>query len=206
MTLIFDLLPELEAIRREVRPGDDETMVVSLTRTYDADAADVWDALTTPERLARWFSQVTGDLREGGTFQIQGNAGGEIRRCEPPAALSLTFGGPDSIVDLRLTPDGERTTLVLEHAVPLAMAGSGAGALYPGPGWDGAFLGLGIHLRGGVIGDPFEAANTPEMIEFNAGSIDRWTGVVEASGTATAEQLAEARAVAIQQYTVLPEG
>lgn len=205
MTLIFDLLPELEAIRRDVRPGDG-TVVVSLTRTYDAEPTDVWEALTTPDRLARWFSSVTGDLREGGTFQIQGNAGGEIRRCDPPAWLSLTFGGPDSIVDLRLAPDGERTTLVLEHAVPLAMAGSGAGALYPGPGWDGAFLGLAIHLRGGVIGDPFEAANTPEVIEFNKGSIDRWTAAVEASGTATPEQVAEARAVAVQQYTVLPEG
>ncbi|WP_019136129.1 SRPBCC family protein [Cellulomonas massiliensis] len=204
MTLIFDLLPELEAIRRDVRPGDG-TVVVSLTRTYDAQPADVWDALTTPDRLARWFAPVSGDLREGGTFQIHGNAGGEIRRCEPPASLSLTFGGPDSIVDLRLTPEGDRTTLVLAHEVPLAMAGSGAGALYPGPGWDGAFLGLAIHLRGGVIGDPFEAANTPEVIEFNAGSIDRWTAAVEASGTATPEQVAEARAVAIQQYTVLPE-
>lgn len=205
MTLIFDLLPELEAIRRDVRPGGG-TVVVSLTRTYDAEPTDVWEALTTPDRLARWFSSVTGDLREGGTFQIQGNAGGEIRRCDPPSRLSLTFGGPDSIVDLLLTPDGGRTTLVLEHAVPLAMAGSGAGALYPGPGWDGAFLGLAIHLRGGVIGDPFEAANTPEVIEFNKGSIDRWTAAVEASGTATPEQVAEARAVAVQQYTVLPEG
>ena len=204
MTLIFDLLPELEAIRRDVRPGDG-TVVVSLTRSYDAEPTDVWEALTTPDRLARWFSTVTGDLREGGTFQIQGNAGGEIRRCDPPTRLSLTFGGPDSIVDLHLTPDGGRTTLVLEHAVPLAMAGSGAGALYPGPGWDGAFLGLAIHLRGGVIGDPFEAANTPEVIEFNKGSIDRWTAAVEASGTATPEQVAEARAVAVQQYTVLPE-
>ena len=203
--MIFDLLTELDAIRREVHHGGSETGVVTPTPTYDADADDVWDALTDPERLARWFSPVTGDLREGGSFQIQGNAGGDIRRCEKPMWLSLTFGSPDSVIDLRLAPAGERTTLELAHAVPLAMAGSGAGALCPGPGWAGALLGLGIFMRGEVIGDPVEAANSPEVIEFNKGSIDRWTTAVEASGTATAEQIAEARAVAVQQYTVLPE-
>lgn len=203
--MIFDMLAELDAIHREVRNGEAETVVVTLTRTYDADAEDVWEALTDPERLARWFSPVSGDLREGGTFSIQGNASGDIRRCEKPTWLSLTFGSPDSIVDLRLSPAGERTTLELAHSVPLAMAGSGAGALYPGPGWDGALLGLGIFLRGDAIGDPAEAANSPEVVEFNKGSIERWVTAVEASGTATAEQVEQAKAVAVQQYTVLPE-
>lgn len=205
MTLVFDMLTELEAIRRSVGPGEGETVAVTLSRTYDADPDDVWDALTNPERLPRWFSQVTGDFRVGGTFQIQGNAGGEILRCDRPTWLSLTFGGPESILDLRLTAEGERTTLELRHAVPSAMAGGGAGALYVGPGWDGALLGLAIHLRGEVIGDPFEAANSPEVIEFNKGSIDRWTAAAEASGTVTPEALAQARAVSIQQFTVLPE-
>ena len=31
----------------------------------------------------------------------------------------------------------------------LAAIHRGAGALFVGPGWDGALLGLGIHLRGG---------------------------------------------------------
>jgi uncharacterized protein YndB with AHSA1/START domain len=204
MTLVFDMLTELDAIRRDVAT-EGEGVVVKLTRTYDADAEDVWDALTNPERLARWFSPVTGDLRVGGTFQVEGNASGEILRCDRPEWLSVTFGAPESVVDMRLAEDGGRTTLELAHTWPLEMAGSGAGALYPGPGWDGAFLGLAIHLRGGVIGDPQEAANTPEAIEFNKGSIERWSAAVEASGTATAEQLDEARAVAVQQYTVLPE-
>ena len=202
MTLVFDMLTELDAIRRDVATEGDG-VVVRLTRTYDADAEDVWDALTNPERLARWFSPVTGDLKVGGNFQVEGNASGEILRCDRPTRLSLTFGAPESIVDLRLAEDGGRTTVELAHAFPFET--SAAEALYPGPGWDGAFLGLAIHLRGEVVGDPREAANTPEVVEFNRGSIERWSAVVEASGTATAEQLAEARAVAVQQYTVLPE-
>ena len=203
--MLFRSLDELAANHRDVAPGEGDTVAVTLTRTYDADAEDVWDALTNPERLPRWFSPVTGDFVVGGSFQIQGNAGGEILRCDKPTWLSLTFGMPDSIVDLRLTEDGERTTLELRHSVPVAMAGGGAGALYVGPGWDGAMLGLAIHLRGELIGDPVEAANTPEVVEFNKGSIERWTAAVEGSGTATPEALAEALAVSVQQYTVLPD-
>lgn len=62
-----------------------------------------------------------------------------------------------------------------------------------------------MYLRGAAIGDPREAANLPEVVEFNKGSIERWTAAIVASGTASAEQLDEARAVAVQQYTVLPD-
>ena len=175
-----------------------------LTRTYDAESEDVWDALTNPERLPRWFYPVSGDLKGGGSFQFEGNAGGDIRRCDRPTWLQVTFGGPDSILDVRLTDSGDRTTVELTHTVPLAMAGSGAGALFVGPGWDGALLGLGIHLRGLVRGRPLEAANSPEVIEFNRGSISRWTEAVESSATATAEEIAGAREAAVAQYTTLP--
>jgi uncharacterized protein YndB with AHSA1/START domain len=204
---MFDMLEELAAIHRRVERdtgGEAETVSVSLTRAYDVDAADVWDALTNPERLRRWFYPVSGDLEVGGTFQLAGNAGGDIRRCERPVRLEVTFGGPDSIVDVRLAETSGMTTVALTHTVPLAMAGSGAGALFVGPGWDGALLGLGIHLRGVSTGDPLEAANSPEVIEFNRGSIARWTESIESSGTATPSDIADAREVAVAQYTTLP--
>ena len=86
----------------------------------------------------------------------------------------------------------------------MAMAGSGAGALFVGPGWEGALLGLGIHLRGEATGDPLQAASSPEVVEFNRGSIDRWTEVVQTSGTATAEEIAAGRGMAAAQYTPAP--
>ncbi|MDF2574419.1 MAG: hypothetical protein K0S05_1331 [Agromyces sp.] len=202
---MFDLLEELAAIHRSVARDDAaDTVSVTVARTYDADRDDVWDALTNPERLPRWFYPITGDLRPGGTFQLEGNAGGDIRRCDRPTALQVTFGAPDSVLDVRLADSGGGTTLELIHTVPVAMAGSGAGALFVGPGWDGALLGLGLHLRGEFVGDPLEAANSPEVIEFNRGSIDRWTEAVASSSTASAEEIAGARGAAVAQYTVLP--
>ena len=205
MALNFDQETELEATHRAVAFAEGETVAVTLERLYDAAPRDVWAALTEPDRLRAWFSPVTGDLREGGSFQIEGNAGGEILACERPTWVRMTFGGPESVLDLSLAEVGERTALELRHSVPLAMAGGGAGALYVGPGWDGALMGLGLYLRGEEIGDPAEAANSPEVIEFNKGSIERWVEVVAGSGTATAEALEEARAVSVQQFTVLPE-
>jgi len=202
---MFDMLEELAAIHRRVaRDTAVQTVSVSVTRAYDADAAEVWDALTNPERLPRWFYPVTGDLEVGGTFQLEGNAGGDILRCERPVRLEVTFGGPDSILDVRLAEASGTTTLELTHTVPLAMAGSGAGALFVGPGWDGALLGLGLHLGGVTTGDPLEAANLPEVIEFNRGSISRWTEAIESSETATEREIADAREAAVAQYTTLP--
>lgn len=202
---MFDMLEELAEIQRRVaRDAVGETVSVSLTREYHADATDVWDALTNPERLPRWFYPVSGDLEVGGSFQLEGNAGGDIRRCERPVHLEVTFGGPDSIVEVRLAETSGLTTVELTHTVPLAMAGSGAGALFVGPGWDGALLGLGLHLRGITAGDPLEAANSPEVIEFNRGSIERWTQTIESSETATEREISDAREVAVAQYTTLP--
>jgi uncharacterized protein YndB with AHSA1/START domain len=203
---MIDIVTELEAIRRRVHaPGDD--LAVRLERRYPSDVEDVWDALTDPARIARWFLPVSGDLRVGGRFATEGNADGEIRVCDRPSRLVLTWGGPDSVVTLELTPDGpDATVLALEHTVPSAFVPDPSGALYVGPGWDGALLGLGLHLSGSAIGDPAEAANSPGVIEFNAGSIPRWEAAVRASGLATDEQIAASVAAASAQYTTLPEG
>lgn len=191
----MDLLEQLATIERQVTA--DESVVVLLRRSYPTTADDLWEALTEPDRLKRWFLPLSGDLRVGGTFQLEGNAGGDILACERPKMLRVTFGGEASVVELRLVPDGDATVLELEHSVPIEMAGSTAGSLYVGPGWDGAFLGLALHLEG-FDGDPVAAANSPEVQRFNLGSIEAWC---EASkGGATDEQIAEAAAVARAQF------
>jgi uncharacterized protein YndB with AHSA1/START domain len=200
---MIDIPNQLAAIYREVgeRSVDDgEGVGVLLRRSYAASIDDVWNALTDPNRLKRWFLPVTGDLRIGGTFQLEGHAGGEILSCEPPRLLRVTFGGPTSVVELRLTSNESETSLELEHTVPIEIARSGAGALYVGPGWDGLLMGLDLFLRGEVIGDPVAMANSPEVQEFSKQSLGEWTAAVEASGTASADDIEEATKVSLAQF------
>lgn len=164
---------------------------VVAARTYDTDVADLWDALTNAERIPRWFSKVTGDLKLGGRYQVEGNAGGTILRCEPPKALDVTweFAGATSWVVLRLAPDGDGARLTLEHVMRAEdMDGEhwrrfGPGAV--GVGWDLSFLGLGLHLAGGgeklAEQDPAWMA-TDEAKSFMRGSADAWAEAHVASG------------------------
>jgi uncharacterized protein YndB with AHSA1/START domain len=201
---VKDVLEELAATAREVArrgAGDDELIAITLRREYPAEVEEVWEAVTDPERLARWFAPVGGDLREGGTFSVEGNAEGQIRECVRPSALTVTWGGPVSVVRVRLSASGASTVLELEHTVPAAFAGSGAGALYVGPGWDVALLGLTLWLRGELVEDPAAWEASPEVWEVNAGSIEAWIATVTASGTATDDEVAAAIAAARAQFT-----
>jgi len=143
---------------------------------------------------------ISGSLKVAGNFQLEGNAGGDILACEPPRFLQTTFGGDSSILSLTLVPVGaDQTELVLNHSVPLAMAGSVAGALYVGPGWDGAFLALGLYIDGVLTDDPRAAAESPDAIEYSKRSVDLWAEVVAASG-ATPEETEGARQASLAQF------
>lgn len=202
-----DLIDELGAATRSVarRPGDDGELVsVAVSRSYPFAADDVWDAVTDPGRLARWFGPVSGDLRPGGSFLVEGSAGGDVLACEPPTLLRVSWGAPQSLVTVRLTAVGGSTTLELEHTVPVAFAGSGAGALLVGPGWDVAVLGLALHLRGQLTGDPAGWEGSPAVVRYNAATVEAWERVVTASGTATAEEVAGGVAAARAQFAPDP--
>jgi uncharacterized protein YndB with AHSA1/START domain len=121
---------------------------------------DVWDAITNAERLPRWFLPITGDLKIGGRYQLQGNAGGTIKQCEPPKHLAVTweFGGGVSWVTVRLSPDPKGgTRLELEHAAHVEEHWKKFGPGAVGIGWDLGLLGLGRHL------ETREAVNSEEF-------------------------------------------
>jgi uncharacterized protein YndB with AHSA1/START domain len=197
---MIDIPVQIAATERSVT-GSGDTVSVLLTRRFPSAPEDVWDALTDPDRIVRWFLPITGDLRVGGKYQLQGNAGGEILACDRPNLIRVTFGGENSIVELRLTPDGDGTLFELDHTVPEEMAGSAAGALYVGPGWDGAVMGLGMYLAGEVIGDPAEMANSLEVQEFSKHSIGKWEHLLRESQAATTEQIDSAVAVSLAQFS-----
>ena len=137
------------ALTTTTRDGEEVRLLVA-TRRFPFAADEVWGALTDPARIPRWFGPVSGDLREGGTFQIEGNAGGSILRCAPPRDLAVTweFGGQVSWVDVALVDDGDGSVLRLEHTAPVDPAmwqEFGPGAV--GIGWEMALMGLDEHLR-----------------------------------------------------------
>jgi uncharacterized protein YndB with AHSA1/START domain len=149
-----DLLADIDAARRAVADAtlDGEPFhVVELRRSYPTTAADLWEACTGAERVARWFLPLSGDLRAGGRFQLEGNAGGTILACDPPRTLEVTWEYGDakpSRLQLELLPEGTATTLVLRHLVPddPHWAEFGPGAV--GVGWDLGLLGLVAHYAG----------------------------------------------------------
>lgn len=191
---------------RQVEAGEARTVL--LRRAYDAEIADVWDAVTSPERIARWFMPVSGELKVGGRYQLEGNAGGEILECVEPERLRVSWlYGPDpgfSEVEVRLTPEeGERTVLELEHVAVVPddfWDQFGPGAV--GVGWDLGLYGLALHLAGGGLSKE-EAATwhtTPEGSAFIKGSGEGWGEAYAASG-ADRETATRTAAATIAFYT-----
>ena len=96
-----------QRVVNEATHDDQPVRVVSGSVVFEADLADLWDAVTNPERLPRWFLPVSGDLKPGGRYQLQGHAGGKITRCDPPEAFDVTWECGDNLswVRVRLQPD-----------------------------------------------------------------------------------------------------
>ena len=192
----MDILEELHRVHRDVREQDGVAEAphrVQLERTYAAAVEDVWEACTVPDRLARWFLPVTGDLRLGGRYQLEGQAGGTVRECEPPSSFTVTweYGDSTSLLMLRLTPEGESTRLRLTHLVADDDHWQTYGPGAVGVGWDLALLGLSAHLTAEPLPQA-DLAATPEGQDFVRRCAASW-GEAHATGGAAEEQ-AEAAA------------
>lgn len=206
----IDIPAEIGSVHRQTgkrHTASGEGRTVLLRRMYDAPIEDVWDACTNPGRISRWFLPVTGDLRLGGKYQLEGNAGGDIVACEPPRLLRVTwlFGDrPGDEVEVRLSSDGAgRTTFEIEHTMndPALWARFGPGAV--GVGWELPLVALGVHLRGEAV-DPaawIAWMKTPQAKEFLAQSCQAWGAVLLASGATAAEA-----AAAVEETTAFYTG
>jgi uncharacterized protein YndB with AHSA1/START domain len=125
--------------------------IVRMEDRFDTDIGDLWSALTDPDRLARWYGEVEGDLRLGGQFRArvfasESEGTGRVDSCEPPRRLLLTMapGQPDEqVIEATLAADGGQTILVIEkRGMPLDHL-----AAY-GAGWQVHVEDLGAHLAG----------------------------------------------------------
>ncbi|GAB1642924.1 SRPBCC family protein [Krasilnikovia sp. MM14-A1259] len=191
---MIDVKEQINAVRRTLGSRvleAGEARVLTISQVYDTDIDDLWDVVSTADRIARWFLPVSGDLREGGHYQFEGNAGGTITRCDRPNSYAATweFGDTVSWIEVRLVPEGDdRTRFELEHVAHVGDEFAekfGPGAV--GIGWDGALYGLANHLADRAAPkDPQAVAawmGSSEGHEFMRLSSDSWAEADIAAGT-----------------------
>jgi len=196
---MVDVNAQIDAVDRALRTTEIdgvEGRVQTLAQTYPSPIEDVWDAVTAPERIVRWFAPVEGELTLGGRYQVVGNAGGEVLACTPPdgerAGYRVTweFGGAVSWLEIGLTRvDDESTRLELTHAAKTEGLPPGFWETYgpgaTGVGWDQGLLGLAMHLAGGAGIAPEDAEAWmigDEGRRFTRAAADGWAAAQIADG------------------------
>jgi uncharacterized protein YndB with AHSA1/START domain len=172
---------------------------VTLTRLYDTSTDDLWEAVTSKERIPRWFLPIEGDLTLGGRYQLKGNAGGTLTACSPPSHFAATweFGKATSWIDVRVSAEGGKARLTLEHTALVEDHWNQFGPGAVGIGWDLALVGLAQHLSNGASVDHTEAEawmQSPNGKEFIRRSGESWreahveSGVDAASAKARSDR------------------
>lgn len=147
-------LGRLGAVVRE-----DGDVLLRFERRYDAPAADVWSALTDPDRLARWLGRWSGDPASGRVLLTMTDEGAHpepvtIDRCEPPTRLEVrmtTADGPWPLAVL-LTETAGGTALLFTHRLAEPYDASGVG-----PGWHYYLDRLDAVLAGTAVPEDFTA-------------------------------------------------
>jgi len=211
---MIDVTRQINAVDRTVSArmlDKGEGRAVTISQTYATELDDLWDACTNAERLPRWFLPVSGELRLGGRYQLEGNAGGTVERCDPPHGFSATweYEGSVSWIEVRLTAVSEGSTrFELEHVFHIGndhWTEFGPGAA--GIGWDMSFLGLFLYLSSGGTADPAQVEAwfvTDHGRRFLTSAADAWCAA-DIAGGADADV---ARGMADRSgatYTAVPE-
>jgi uncharacterized protein YndB with AHSA1/START domain len=183
--------------RQVLAAGD--RRAVRMTRRFDCPVADLWSAWTAPERTVRWLGELRGDRRVGGAVQLVMSppdadiATLTVLVCEAPSHLRVRWswpGEPDSIVDLRFTPEGDGTVLLLEH-----LALTSPTAPQYGAGWEEFTRRLAEHVGAAEPAEPAATDDGAWRALAAAPTVDdRWptlaggtitTGLVLAADVAT---------------------
>jgi uncharacterized protein YndB with AHSA1/START domain len=109
----------------------------------------VWQALTEPQQLSKWFPQdIEGDFTAGGRLRFLFREGewpafdGEVVEVDPPRVLAYLWG--EDVLRFELAPDGDGCLLVFtDTIVDLGKAAR------DGAGWDVCLGALTSALDGG---------------------------------------------------------
>ncbi len=125
-----------------------------ITRSFDADADDIWGLVSRPEGTARWIGPYEGDPATG-SVRLTMTAEGEdvpasvvtIERCEPPRLLEVRtadeVGGWRLILEVGPADGSGRTEVALSHLLT-----DPVGIENIGPGWEFYLDRLGAAIAG----------------------------------------------------------
>ena len=187
----FDIQAHLNAVGRSVsfldRDGQPSAEVI-ISRVFDTTLLDLWDAVTSASRIPLWAMPIKGELKLGGRYQLEGNAGGTIETCDYLNHIGLTwvFGEDTSWVDIRFThARGDRARLTLTHTSILSDFWETYGPGATGVGWEMGFLGLALYTSDPNFEkpDPEEFAFSPDGKAMLTGSSNAWGQAAIAAGT-----------------------
>lgn len=137
-----------------------QAVVAGLSVTLDAPVGEVWDALTSPERLPKWLAPGRIDLRVGGVIRLEFAEGGvvidsTVTEIDPPRVLAYSWSGPGAPrrpVRWVLEPIGQTTHLTLKLCIPASEDAARAVA-----GWAAHLEMLSAALAGAPIRFPLQA-------------------------------------------------
>jgi uncharacterized protein YndB with AHSA1/START domain len=158
-----------------VEQGPDGSTQVRFVRRLPHPVERVWEALTDPAELRKWWGDVDLDLVDGGRFALRwlntdedGNAAtldGTVSKLDPPRllAISAAWGstgtddpGTQTTLTWELDPDGDHTLLRFTNTVaaPPGEAGppgTGAADTRTAAGWHLHLDALAVVLSGGQV-------------------------------------------------------
>ncbi|WP_394216614.1 SRPBCC domain-containing protein [Brachybacterium vulturis] len=181
-----------------------EGHVVSLAQTFAVHPEELWSALTIGSHLEVWFGRASGELIEGGRYELPDmEARGTVLAAEEPRRLVLTWEVGKSGSELELLvepleqeqPDAAEqasaaapsvaTRFTLRHTVPADAHWQTFGPAATGCGWDAALYALALHLE-----DPStdqlprlsRFAASAEGAEFTRATADAWFEAHVATG------------------------
>jgi uncharacterized protein YndB with AHSA1/START domain len=149
---------------------DGARRTVTVEREYATTTADLWGALTEPDRLARWLGVYT---TEGDHYRLEMGGGfpavtGRVIACESPRRIAVlwTFGvEAETTLEAIIAPHGdEHVVLTLTHGRVQAVNASVWGAV-----WQGVFTHLDSELGGEQeLGDRGYAGEAADPAAFDA--------------------------------------
>lgn len=179
-----------EAVKRSVElvnRNDKAAATVTISAPIPTTVEDLWDLITNPDKLSEWFLPVSGELKLGGRYALQGNASGTILGCEPNSLISLTweFGGDIGWLDIQFRPiQDSKCELTLSHTSVLNPHWDQYGAGATGIGWDICLLGMSLMLSGpdAVKLDEMTFVTSKEGSDYVESCADGWAKASVAAG------------------------